>query len=95
MRPMGNERHANAAFKTHPFAAASDAAPFPPWAIIAGDENKRIVKAPALFERRYNTPDRIIETLHDIAIKTGIGTPFLRWRGIERHMREIMGEIEK
>ena len=46
---MGDERHANAAFKTDPLASPTDAAPFPPRAIIAGDQNKRIVKASRAF----------------------------------------------
>ena len=40
-------------------------------------------------------PDRIVQTLHDIAVKTGIGAPFFRRRGIKRHMGKIMGEIKK
>ena len=92
---MGDKGHANAALKTDPFASAPDAAPFPPRAIIAGDENKRIIQTPALFERRHNLPDRIVQTLHYITVKTGIGAPFFRRRGIKRYMGKIMGEIKE
>ena len=70
---MGNKRHMHTAFKSDALAPArrlvlTGRAAFPPWAIIAGDDNQRVVKTATFFQRRHNAANAIIEALHDIAI---------------------------
>src|SRR6187402_3427292 len=95
-RTPGDQRDAHAAFPRHSLAAAELArAALIPGAVIAGEQEERVLVEPVLLQRLHDLPHGPIQLADDIAVNAVGALAAERRAGRQRDVRIGMGEIKE